>query len=255
MIYLMKKIALLNENPALQNEAEQLALQLQIPLIITSDNSFDYLLVLTSDHLELRALHYHFKPLYIDFLSNVKKYRLKQGGRGELIAKAVGIKAKYLPTIIDCTAGLGNDAFVLASIGCKVQMLERTPLLAMLIADGIKRARISPEFANYSLSLIHTDAKEYLTKLTPEQYPDVIYLDPMFPVRQKTALVKKEMRILQDIAGKDLDAPVLLELAFHCAKKRVVMKRPRLAESITQQKPDIILSGKSVRFDVYLTSV
>jgi 16S rRNA (guanine1516-N2)-methyltransferase len=193
----------------------------------------------------------------IDFLSAQLNYRKQRGGgRKQLIAKAVGIKSGYRPKIIDATAGLGIDAFILASLGCEVTMLERSPIIGALLEDGLLRAKEQLESSNIKLNLVIADAREFLTTLSPKQYPDVIYLDPMYPERRKSALNKKNMRMLRDIVGEDLDSWELLAVAIKVATKRVVVKRPRLAPAIAPPKadikPDIVYRGKSCRFDVYV---
>ncbi|MBF3116629.1 class I SAM-dependent methyltransferase, partial [Pseudomonas aeruginosa] len=81
--------------------------------------------------------------------------------------------------------------------------------------------------------------------------PQVIYLDPMFPHRDKSALVKKEMRLFRPLVGDDLDAPALLQAALALASHRVVVKRPRKAPIIEGPKPGYSLEGKSSRYDIY----
>lgn len=193
------------------------------------------------------------KPLKIDFLTGAIGYRQQHSHRGnELLAKAVGIKANYKPTVIDATAGLGTDAFVLACLGCKVIMLERSPIIAKLLEDALHRLTEQPSFKKkIALTLFHCDAKKYLAELKTDERPDVIYLDPMFPQRTKSALVKKELRQLREIVGDDEDSKELLPLALRTTGKRVVVKRPRLAETLTELKPDFVITGKTQRFDVY----
>jgi 16S rRNA (guanine1516-N2)-methyltransferase len=171
-----------------------------------------------------------------------------------LIAKAVGIKPNYRPTIVDATAGLGKDAFMLASLGCTVTMLERSSVLVRLLRDGLERALSNDRVESIAqrMKLIETDSLVYLKNLAAEYYPDVIYLDPMFPERKKAALVKKEMQMLQSLVGTNDDANLLLNCSLMCAKKRVVVKRPRLAPTLTEQKPTFSMTGKTSRFDVYL---
>ena len=162
------------------------------------------------------------------------------------------------------TAGLGRDAFVLASLGCHMTLLERSPIIHALLYDALLRLNITE---NTQLQTIasriqlkkHTDALHYLKSLdnrinTSNQTarPDVIYLDPMFPERSKSAQVKKEMRFFHDIAGNDADSDQLLDLARHCAKKRIVVKRPRLAQTLNETTPNFVIQGKSTRYDVYL---
>lgn len=227
---------------------------LHLPSGDNDKNSYDYLLVVTETHLELQQTNSKHTPFYVDFLSPAANYRrLKGGGTGQLIARALGLKKHPAPTVIDATAGLGADSFVLASLGCKVHCLERSPIIAALLEDGLRRLHQQPEFQNFPLTLTITDAASYLQSLSSDQYPDVIYLDPMFPERKKAALVKKEMRILRDLVGEDDDAVQLLTIALKSAKKRVVVKRPRLATTIGATKPDLIYAGQSSRFDVYLS--
>jgi len=197
------------------------------------------------------------KPdICIDFASASNNYRrLHGGGRGQAIAKAVGLKTYGLPlVIIDATAGLGQDSFVLACLGCNVTMCERSPIIAALLADALSRATANLEINAIvsRMQLIHGDAIQILSNLTPAQYPDVVYLDPMFPTRNKTALVKKEMRFLKTTVGDDLDADQLLELARKVAKKRVVVKRSRTAGFLNNTSPHCSQIGKANRFDIYM---
>lgn len=244
-------IAVIAENPEQKSAAVKLSQQLHLPYVDVPSIDYHYFLSLTHTHLELRKSAGKEKPLSVDFLSPATYHRrLQGGGTGQLIAKAVGIKKQYRPKILDLSAGLGRDAFVLASLGCKVLMLERSPILAAMLQDGLRRLA---QHETLHLQLCHTDSKDYLQPLPPEAWPEVIYFDPMFPERHKTALVKKEMRILRAIVGEDLDAPELLALALQRATKRVVVKRPKSAQPIfSPRPPDIVYSGKSSRFDVYL---
>jgi 16S rRNA (guanine1516-N2)-methyltransferase len=232
----------------LKERAKELAQQLELPFSDQQQAS-TYTLLLTANHLELRANNENFQPLYIDFLQGKNAYRQRQGYKDELLVKAIGVKSNYKPTIVDLTAGLGRDGFILASLDCEVMMLERSKIIYALLQDGLARLKAT---TNLSATLLLQDAKLFLSALTSENYPDVIYLDPMFPVRQKSALVKKEMRILRDLLGDDLDADQLFQLALQKAKQRVVVKRHRLAPLISDQKPSLSYVGKSTRFDVYV---
>jgi 16S rRNA (guanine1516-N2)-methyltransferase len=244
-------IAIASTDSSCDLRAYALSQQLTLNYVDPNANQYDYLLMVTPTQLELHAINSCLKPLVVDFSSNAADYRRKHGGgNGQLIARAVNSKQK--PRVIDATAGLGEDAFVLACLGCQVHMLERSPIIFALLADGLNRIKLRE--ANLPLTLTNTNAIDYLSQLTAQQFPDVIYLDPMFPERSKTALVKKEMRILRDIVGKDADTTELLNIALSRTRKRVVVKRPRLASTISDKKPDIIFSGKSSRFDVYFKS-
>jgi 16S rRNA (guanine1516-N2)-methyltransferase len=194
-------------------------------------------------------------PIVIDFVSGRMAYRRKYGhAGGEAIGRAVGIKKGHRPIIVDATAGFGRDAFVLATLGCRVHMIERSPIMATLLEDGLRRAGQDEKLAALvkdKLSLTCADSCQELARLPFE--PEVIYLDPMFPQKNKPALVKKEMRVLQDIVGQHDDADTLLHLALSIATKRVVVKRPAYAGHLAALKPQSCLKTKKHRFDIYLT--
>lgn len=187
--------------------------------------------------------------------------REKGGGRSELIAKAVGLKGGKSPAVIDATAGLGVDAFVLASLGCRVTLLERVPAVGALLQDALARSRLYAEEEDAKLGevlrrmeLVQTDAVAYLNRLSEADFPDVIYLDPMFPERKKSAAVKKEMQVFHKLVGPDDDANRLFESALVRARNRVVVKRPRIAPALPGPEPSHTIEGKRNRYDVYLTS-
>ncbi|MFU9136543.1 16S rRNA (guanine(1516)-N(2))-methyltransferase RsmJ [Erwinia tasmaniensis] len=211
-------------------------------------------LVMTASHLELRKRD---EPklggIFVDFVEGAMAHRRRfGGGRGEAVAKAVGVKGSYLPVVIDATAGLGRDAFVLASLGCRVQMLERHPVVAALLDDGLQRGYLNPEIGPWlreRLTLLHASGLQALADISIR--PDVVYLDPMYPHRQKSALVKKEMRVFQSLVGADDDADGLLEPARRLAKKRVVVKRPDYAPPLAGVVTQSAVVTKSHRFDIY----
>jgi len=197
----------------------------------------------------------------INFNDKKLLYRCSSKATPELLLKALGVKrnvefASLGYKVLDLTAGLGQDAYVLARAGAVITMLERSNGVAKMLEEALKSLKENAEYSNLSLYLIHIDSKDYLQKLlqTQEasQFPDAIYIDPMFPEKKKTALSKKEMRILRDLVGADNDADALLPLALQVAKKRVVVKRPRLAPFLNNQKPQFSLTGQSSRFDVYV---
>ena len=192
-------------------------------------------------------------PVRVDFVEGaVAHRRLFGGGSGQMIAKAVGIQAGVRPLVLDATAGLGRDAFVLAELGCSVTLIERQALIAALLEDGLLRAQADPEVAPIvaRMCLLCGNAIDLMTAWASEP-PQVIYLDPMFPHRDKSAQVKKEMRLFRPLAGNDDDAPALLAAALKLATHRVVVKRPRKAPAIAGEQPGYVLEGKSSRFDIY----
>ncbi|MEG9533473.1 class I SAM-dependent methyltransferase [Mannheimia indoligenes] len=223
-------------------------------LIHQADSSLA--LVLTEERLELRKLDEpKLGAIAVNFVDGTMAHRRKfGGGRGEAVAKAVGIKGDYLPTVIDATAGLGRDAFVLAAVGCKVLLVERNPIVAALLEDGLNRAYQDPEIGSFMQErMILADVRN-ISLLEPQlNAADVVYLDPMYPHKQKSALVKKEMRVFQHLVGADLDSDDFFLPAKALAKKRVVVKRPDYAPFLADQKPDFSHTTKNHRFDVYLS--
>ncbi|HDL8466376.1 TPA: 16S rRNA (guanine(1516)-N(2))-methyltransferase RsmJ [Yersinia enterocolitica] len=222
---------------------------------LVSDEQSIMALVLTPERLELRKRD---EPklggIYVDFVAGTLAHRRKfGGGRGEAVAKAVGIKKGYLPRVVDATAGLGRDAFVLAALGCHVQMLERNPVVAALLDDGLRRGYQDAEIGSWlreRLTLLHASSLTALAEIEPR--PEVVYLDPMYPHRQKSALVKKEMRVFQSLVGADEDADGLLAPARALATKRVVVKRPDYAEPLAGIAAQAAVTTKSHRFDLYM---
>lgn len=217
-----------------------------------------YQLVQTPDRLELHDTHDpKVGPVYVDFVEGKAQHRRKfGGGKGQDIAKAIGLHKFKQPHVLDATAGLGREAFVLATLGCTVTMLERSPTVHALLADAIKRALVSSDAEVVDIvsrmTLHLADAHAWLKQFGTDLAPDIIYCDPMFPERQKSALVQKEMRFFHEVVGVDGDSDSLLEFACAHAKQRVVVKRPRHAPELAGRKPAFVIAGKTVRYDVYL---
>ena len=252
------ELAVAAEHPANLSVATELAAELHLPLVtIPLTDTFTHLLVVTPTRLELRTLGSDAPgPAYVDFTSGAVAHRRRfGGGRGQPLARAIGLKGGAAPTVADVTAGLGRDAFVLACLGCTVWLIERSPIVAALLRDGLRRAAHDAEIGQMVRERLHFhsgDGRECLPRLTAnQQRPDVVYLDPMYPHRQKSAWVGKEMRLLRQLAGDDADAPALLAVALACAGNRVVVKRPRLAPSLSGPPPTARIVAPNTRFDLY----
>lgn len=244
-------IAVFCEAEQRKSEAAELARSLGLPCTVSTGN-YAMLLVLTSERLELRQ-NGPGAPggVAVDFASGLLRFRrLYGGGRKQPLAKAVGLKHNLHPTLLDATAGLGRDSFILAALGCTVLMVERSKIIAALLQDGLKRAGNIPEIRPIinRMTIVKGDC---LTLVQVPKQPDVIYLDPMYPHRTKSALVKKEMRLLRAIVGDDIDAPQLLEWALSQGAERVVVKRPKGAPAIEGPSPTFVIKSKNSRFDVY----
>ncbi|MBU0730155.1 MAG: class I SAM-dependent methyltransferase [Proteobacteria bacterium] len=236
--------------------AMELSSRLSLPLIESPVTDYPYLLGVTEKHLELqRVTPSPLGPIFVDFSDASLLYRLKHGGGiKQTLAKACGLKPGLRPEILDVTAGLGKDAFVLASLGCTVTLMERSPIIAALLEDGLNRAMNDSRTAAAAsrMILVTGNSIELMKKFSDGNCPQTIYLDPMFPYRTKSALVKKEMRILREIAGYDSDAPELLETAIKTARQRVVIKRPKAAPPIEGPAPSLSTKSQNHRYDIYL---
>lgn len=189
-------------------------------------------------------------PVKVDFASPAMMHRRK-GGQNEMLGRAIGIKSNRHPWVFDATAGLGRDAYVLADLGCKVTLVERSAVLAFVLQEGLNRAVISRfnevREAAARMSVKCEDSTEICA--TPDQ---VIYLDPMFEERKGSAASKKDLSVLQALHGHSADDQRLIDWAFRQPVSRIVVKRPIKAAPLTASVPSHVLKGKSVRFDVYV---
>jgi 16S rRNA (guanine1516-N2)-methyltransferase len=229
---------------------------LNLPSVASSEDiNFDYLLKHTEKGWQLQQTGKRAPgPVNVDFASAAASYRRNKGG-GELIVKAVAGNKQQLPSILDTTAGLGGDSFVLASRGYPVMLMERSLIVALLLSDGLSRGLESEDEVLRAIigrmCFRHGDSLDYLRQLKDLDCPDVIYIDPMFPASKKSALVKKEMQAFQQLVGADQDSHALLTLALEKANHRVVVKRPLKAECLGGMEPAFSIKGKAVRFDIY----
>lgn len=278
-------LALISEtDPALNSALQALTQSLELPSVdrkqglkkYTNISDYDFLLgwLYADEPLPPRLALFSKKtgPVFIDFLGGKKNHRRQfGGGKGQPLARAVGISADTKPKLIDATAGMGGDAFVFATLGCEVLMIERSPIVAALLQDALNRAetelqleaegktsRFDPEenaFLSETLSrmhLVNADAADYLTNQKPET--QVIYLDPMYPEKKKKAATNKEMTALQGLLGPDMDSSKLLEAALQVAEKRVVVKRPAKAEPVQLENgklPSANIQSPNTRYDLY----
>ena len=275
-------LALIATGDADLPRATELSRQLGLPLVSpTSDPvaclDFDALLVVSGLHLSLQqttrmsAMSGSGRrerpgrrqsgmavpgPVMVDFGNDTMRHR-RRSGHNDLLGKAVGVSGTRHPRVLDATAGLGRDGFVLADMGCSVTLCEREPVIAALLASGLEAALASGEYRLQQvvsrLQLVTGDALSLDSDVLAAV--DVVCLDPMFPPREKSAAVKKEMALFQALLEGDATpeaADQLLQWALLQDVARVVVKRPIRAPSLGELKPSHQVSGKAVRFDVYV---
>ncbi|MEM7749344.1 MAG: class I SAM-dependent methyltransferase [Pseudomonadota bacterium] len=188
----------------------------------------------------------------IDFTDGSTAYRLRRGAaQSHPLTKATGLLRSPDLTIVDATAGLGRDAFLIASLGFEVTLIERSTRVYDILSQAMQAAReTNAELSAIvdRMTLLSGDAQDLL----PDLNADIVMVDPMHPERTSSALVKQEMRTLRDIVGSDPDSMALVETALATARKRVVLKWPlRAALPDELRRPTFTLSGKTVRYDVF----
>ena len=242
--------------------AVQLAHRLSLPLLTTGIDLAHFtlaraVLVVSGQALYLQQTGRGVPgPVAVNFGSPGMRHR-SRSGTSELLGKAVGYGKKTPLRILDATAGLGRDAFVLADLGCEVLMCEREPVILEMLRCGLQSATSSSDIwlsgVVQRMRLCSQDARHMRAKEL--QGMDVIYLDPMFPQRTKSAAVKKEMALFQlllECSADPQDADALLAWALEQDTARVVVKRPSKAPNLATLKPSHCIEGKSVRYDVYV---
>ncbi|PLW82997.1 SAM-dependent methyltransferase [Kineobactrum sediminis] len=247
--------------PVLQAKAAELAQRLGLPLLnagqVDLPGTLVGLLLVGPEGLALRAPGKSAPgAIAVDFGAGAMRHR-RRGGQNELLGRAVGVGKKPALQVLDATAGLGRDAFVLADLGCRVTLVEREPVVAALLECGLARASAAQEpwlrEVAARMRLLTGEACSLAASSLGEL--DVIYLDPMFPQRDKSAAVKKEMALFQalfDNGDATAEPAGLLAWALRCPVARVVVKRPLKAAPLAGIPPSHSIRGKAVRYDVHV---
>ena len=200
-------------------------------------------LVLTDGKLELTA----------DFTGMLR--RIRRGNlQNEMLVKAVRIRGSgEVLSVLDATAGLGEDSLLLAAAGFRVTLYEYDPMIAALLRDSLTRASELAELREIvsRMTFFEGDSIPAMRKLStrPEGRPDVILLDPMFPRRQKSAMIGKKFQLLQQLEQPCTDEKELLGAAIAAEPKKIVIKRPVKGPYLAGMKPDYSLTGKAIRCD------
>jgi len=210
-------------------------------------------------HLELRDGNHRIK-LAVDFSGLRHRAKINQA-RSEMLVRACGVPNDGSTwRLVDATAGLGRDGYLLAVCGATVTLVERHPVLQLLLADALASLQLAQPEVVARLHLQCGESIGYLQTFhgQPESgRPHVVYCDPMFPAREKSAAVGGDMQVLHELIGESPDAGELLAAALRAATRRVVVKRPLRAEALVAPglehiHPSYALEGRASRFDVYL---
>jgi len=242
---------------AVAREAAALAERLALPVLrIAEIAPDDLVLVMGPRGLELRAGDAALRNgAWVDFSAR----RIPAAGRprrghadaGQPLRRALGRRPGF---VVDATAGFGDDTIALASWGHRVLAVERSPVVAELLADGLRRALADPALAELAarITLRCADATTALRAL--ECPPDVVYIDPMFAAeRTSSALPRKKIQLLRRLVGTDDDAAELVACALASGARRVVVKRSLRAEPLAG-RPSASYRGKLIRYDVHVQS-
>ncbi len=186
-----------------------------------------------------------------DFSDELRRIRPGALGR-ELLVRAARVRGTQVPVVADATAGLGEDSFLLAAAGFEVLLFERDSVIAALLADALARGSEDSRVADVvgRMRLAGSDSVAALPALAGQV--DVVYLDPMFPERRKSAATKKKFQLLHHLERPCSDEAELLAAARTACPKKVVVKRPAKGPWLAGAKPSYDLAGKTVRYDVYL---
>lgn len=179
-----------------------------------------------------------------------KMLRRISGGRlqHEMLAHVAKTKSPN-PTAIDATAGMGEDAILLAACGYEVTLYEQNPVIAALLKDAMRRAKGHPVLGEIieRMHLVEGDSIEGM-KSVPDA-PDLIYLDPMFPARQKSGLINKKLQLIQKLEQPCFEEEALLEAAILAHPKKIIIKRPLKGANLAGKKPSYTIKGKAIRYD------
>ncbi len=211
------------------------------------------------ERLSLRALHRpQYGAIHADWLTADVTRRIG-AGRKQPLGKAIGLHKPRAPEdgllhVLDATAGLGRDGYLMAALGARVTLVERNPTVCALLRDAHARVLAEPKTRAIGerIAIVEADAAAFMALPENTAAFDVVHLDPMYPDDGKAALPSKEMQILRDLTGGDADADALLAPARQAAKHRVVVKRPSKAPSLAAAEPSLRFEGTQLRFDVYL---
>lgn len=241
-----KQLVLYVDKNANIEKAKNIAERLNIEIITSNKENYDILLSMDESGLALVSDN---MKLYGDFSKSIK--RIKQNNlQKEMLIHAVKIKGEKENLIaIDATAGLGEDSILLAAYGYNVELYEKNPIISELLKDAMERAEKISELKDIIGRMKVHNEDSIIAMQNLKYKPDIILLDPMFPERTKSALIKKKFQILHKIENPCSDENEMLSSAIKANPKKLVIKRPLKGEYLAGVKPDYSLKGSSIRYD------
>lgn len=228
------------------NLAQSLANRINVP--ITEKEGEHLTIMFDSKGVSLSGYGLCYQGDFENMLRRVSDGRLQH----EMLVKAVKSTSDTKLTAIDATAGMGEDAFLIAAYGYDVTLHEQNPVIAVLLKDAIRRAKKHPELKEIAsrMHLVEGDSVELLSKRVDEV--DLIYLDPMFPQRQKTGLINKKLQLIQKLEPPCSTEQDLFMAAEGAHPSKIIVKRPLKSPHLAGKKPNYMLEGKAIRYDCYV---
>ncbi len=233
-------------------EARLLAEKLNVPLILRDslqEDPEDLMLRFHKEGLSLCGEGLEMQGDLTHMIPRLKKNNLQR----EFLVKASRMKNPGdHPVAVDATAGMGEDSLLLAAVGYQVFLYELNPVIAALLKDSLRRASSVPELkeAVSRMQVREGDSIEGLSRL--DTAPDLILLDPMFPERKKSGLIKKKFQLLQKLESPCSDEERLFDAAWSAGPRRLVIKRPLKGPCLAGMKPDYSIAGKAIRYDCFV---
>jgi len=255
------KIGVFSDTNFIPQPLLSIAKLLNLPITkknITDTDKFDAIIFMVKNRLTFQLTGKNKTgEISVDFINGRLGYRIQRTGKNQSLARAIGLhKNPHIPYIMDATAGFGSDAAILASLGYNITLIEKNPIVFALLKDGIQRASLTEKGKTIAsrMTLVHADSQLILHETQQHHLsPDIIYIDPMFPPRQKSALTKKNMQSLHQLIGQTDKSDKLLLTALNCAKQKVIVKRPVNAQDLANKQPTYRIKEKTIRFDIYLS--
>lgn len=245
-----QRLVVCADNKRFYQDAEMLAKHLEVDYInsLSDVDKTDLVLYFTKDGLALQCGNLSMIGDFTEMIPRVKEEMWQH----EMLVKAARFKNKEGKlTAIDATAGMGEDSLLLAAAGFYVTLYEYDPVIAALLKDTLRRAKKIPELREIvsRMKVVEGDSIEAMSKCLDKV--DLIYLDPMFPERQKTGMIKKKFQLLQKLERPCMNEDSLLEAAKKAKPEKIVIKRPAKGPYIAGVKPDFSFQGKAIRYDCF----